>query len=75
MNQYTAFGFYTDTGLRYVSHQENDSPEACIQRIRDLYPDESITIVAVIAGTHEDELNREYIEDTDDWVAREIEHD
>lgn len=68
MNQYTAFGFYTDNGLKYTSQQEQDSPESVIQRIKDLYPDESITIVAIVAGHHSDVSgDGEYIEDTDDW--------
>ncbi len=67
MTQYTAFGFYSDTGLKYASQQGQDSPEACIQRIKDLYPDESITIVCVIEGEHQDCLDGEYIEDTSDW--------
>lgn len=68
MTPYTAFGFYTDSGLKYVSHQEQDSPEACVQRIKDLYPDESITIVAIVEGHHSDvSADGDYIEDTDDW--------
>lgn len=73
MTQYTVFGFYTDTGLKYASQQEQDSPEACIQRIKNLYPDESITIVAIVEGHHSDVSgDGDYIEDTDDWtVSRE----
>jgi len=70
MIQYTVFGFYTDTGLKYSSHQEQDSPEDCIQRIKDLYPDDSITIVAIVDGHHSDVSgDGDYIEDTSDWDA------
>ena len=62
----TVFGFYTDTGLKYESQCEADSLDAAIQRVKNLYPDESITIVAVIRGHHHTLMEGEYIEDTDD---------
>lgn len=65
--QYTAFCFYTDTGIKLLSHQGAESAEAVIQRLRDMHPNESITIVGVIEGEHRDCLDGEYIEDTDDW--------
>lgn len=70
MNHYTVFGFYTDTGLKYASDVEAESVEEAIQMTAGLYPDESISIVAVVAGTHADLMEGDYIEDTDDMEGR-----
>lgn len=66
MNKYTVFAFYTDTGLRYSRTVEAESVEEAIQEVADLYPDESFSIVAVVAGEHKDLMDGDYIEDTDD---------
>ena len=66
MNHYTVFGFYTDSGLRYSHNAEAESVEEAIQQVAELYPDESMSIVAVVAGTQQDLMEGEYIEDTDD---------
>lgn len=65
-NKYTVFGFYTDSGLKYASDIEAESVEEAIQMTAGLYPDESLSIVAVVAGTQQDLMEGEYIEDTDD---------
>lgn len=63
---YTVFGFYNDGGQRYVEHLSADDPEMVIQRVVDRLPDQSISIVAIVAGEHEDLMEGEYIEDTAD---------
>jgi len=70
MNHYTVIGFYSDTGLRYVGHTESESVEEAILLTAGLYEDESISIVAVIAGTQLDLMEGDYIEDTDDIPER-----
>lgn len=67
MNEYTVFGFYSDTGLRYVSHRQANSTYEVIQQVADTYPDESISICAIVAGHHEDQMIGEYLEDTEDY--------
>lgn len=65
---YTVIGYYDDTGLRYVGHHsECESASAAIQRVADVYPDENICIVSVLAGEHKDLQEGDYVEDTDDW--------
>ncbi len=65
---YTVIGYYDDTGLRYVGHHsECESAAAAIQRVADVYPDENICIVSVLAGEHKDLQDGDYVEDTDDW--------
>ena len=69
MNKYTVIGFYTDTGLRYVGHTEaEDVPEAIGHTIA-MCDDESISIVAVIAGHHNDLMEGDYLEDSDDFLT------
>lgn len=65
---YTVIGYYDATGLRYVGHHsECESASAAIQRVADVYPDENICVVAVLAGEHKDLQEGDYVEDTDDW--------
>jgi hypothetical protein len=65
---YTVIGYYDDTGLRYVGHHsECESASAAIQRVAEVYPDENICVVAVLAGEHKDLQEGDYVEDTDDW--------
>lgn len=67
MNQYTLIGYYTDTGLTYLGHFTAETPSDAIQQLADLYPDESISIAAVIEGRHESAMGGDYIEDTDNY--------
>lgn len=65
---YTVIGYYDDTGLRYVGHHsECESASAAIQRVAEVYLDENICVVAVLAGEHKDLQEGDYVEDTDDW--------
>jgi hypothetical protein len=64
---YTVIGHY-DNGLRYVGHHsECESVSAAIQRVADVYPDETVCIVSVLAGEHKDLMEGDYVEDTEDW--------
>ena len=64
---FTVFGFYTDSGQRFVDHLSGDDPATVIQRVADRIPAHSISIVAIIAGEHNDLMEVDYLEDTDDW--------
>ena len=66
MNEYTVFGFYSDTGLRYSSQRMADSVEEAIRDVAMTYPDESISICAVVLGHHEDQLDGDYLEYTEE---------
>lgn len=68
MNEYTVFGFYTDTGLRYSSQRTADSPEEAIRDVALTYPDESISICAVVLGYHDDQMDGDYLDDTKDQL-------
>ena len=65
---FTVVGYYSDTGLRYVGHHaECESAFDAVQRVADLYNDLNITVVAVIPGEHNDVMEGDYCEDTEDY--------
>jgi hypothetical protein len=66
ISKYTVIGFYDDTGLRFVSHREAESAAAAIGQVAETYPDDNISVCAVIAGEHNDLMEGDYLEDTDD---------
>lgn len=70
LKMYSVFGFYTDTGLRYESHTEAASPDEAVQQTAGLYPDESISIVAIVEGFVTNCMDGDHIEDTDDLEVR-----
>ena len=63
---FTVIGHYTDTGLTYLGHFDAETPYAASVALADLYPDESISISAVIEGRHSSVMEGDYLEDTDD---------
>jgi len=67
ISKYTVIGFYDDTGLRFVCHREAESAAAAIGQVAESYPDDNISVCAVIAGEHNDLMEGDYLEDTDDW--------
>lgn len=65
---FTVIGYYSDTGLRYVGHHgECENAAAAIKRVSEFYSDENITIVAIIPGEHNDVMEGDYCEDTEDY--------
>lgn len=66
ISKYTVVGFYDDTGLRFVCHREAESAAAAIGQVAETYPDDNISVCAVIAGEHKDLMEGDYLEDTDD---------
>jgi hypothetical protein len=64
--KYTIVGVYTTTWLRYVGHFEGESPMDAALALAKLYPDESISVVAVFEGWLVDLLDGDYPFDTDD---------
>ena len=66
ISKYTVIGFYDDTGLRFVCHREAESAAAAIGQVAETYPDDNISVCAVIAGEHNDVMQGDYLEDTDD---------
>ncbi len=66
ISKYTVIGFYDDSGLRFVCHREAESAAAAIGLVAESYPDDNISVCAVIAGEHNDVMQGDYLEDTDD---------
>jgi hypothetical protein len=64
---FTVIGHYTNNGLKYLGHHETATVEAALLRLHELYPDESITVSAVIEGRVVDAMEGEYVEDTSDF--------
>lgn len=67
MTRYTIFGFYSDNGLLFSGVYDAVSPDAAIQLLADLHPDQSISITAVVRGEHHSEMEGDYLSDTDDY--------
>jgi hypothetical protein len=68
LTQYTVIGFYTDSGLRCIEHVQAASWLAAIRTVADAAADQSISIAAVIAGTHTDLMEcGAYLEDTSEY--------
>lgn len=65
MNQFTVFGFYDDTGLRYVEQVEATDVDHAI-RIAAADAGSELMIVAVTPGHHQDLLVGDYIEAIED---------
>lgn len=66
MNKFTVIGFYSDTRLRYCGHVEANDAGAAIETVAALYPDEEIEIAGVIEGHHNDLMEGDYLESTED---------
>lgn len=68
---FTVIGFYDDSGLRFVCHRQAVSPAAAIGLVAETYPDDNISVCAVIAGEHKDLMEGDYLEDTEDIIKGE----
>lgn len=71
---YTVIGHYTNNGLKYLGHHDTPNVEAALLRVHEHYPDESITVSAVIEGRVVDCMDGDYVEDTDDFEENYGEH-